>query len=266
MEGYGRSARPPEMEQPCNLAPQQQDQFIPALIPSRCTPFYPGGITTIASDWNDISAAVAYIKKLRRVSQINLIGWSQGGPRAGGWAAQHPRDVARLVLLAPDYKRDRPAERPPVTAGGVVFNTQSRAEFDANWAKQTGCPDQVDKAVADSVWSEMMASDPVGAGWGRGVRRAPETQVWGWTSDLVKKMDTPTLMVSGQYDKQVEPERVRNFYADLGSSRKVFIDLGCSSHNAMWEKNHLLLFKASLEWLNRGTVNGERSGMMKLGY
>ena len=33
---------------------------------------------------------------------------------------------------------------------------------------------------------------------------------------------------------------------------KVFIDLGCSSHNAMWEKNHLLLFRASLEWLTAG--------------
>jgi pimeloyl-ACP methyl ester carboxylesterase len=266
MEGYGRSDRPPQMEQPCNLAPAQQDQFIPALIPARCAPFYPGPITTIASDWNDISATVAYIKKLRHVSQVNLIGWSQGGPRTGGWTAQHPHDVARLIVLAPAYNRATPAERPPAGASGVVFNTQSRTEFDANWARQTGCADQVDKATADSVWSEMIASDPVGATWGPGVRRAPQTAVWGWTTEVVKKMSTPTLMVSGQYDKQVDPERVREFYADLGSSRKVFVDLACSSHNAMWEKNHLLLFKASLEWLNKGTVNGEHNAMLKLGY
>ena len=40
----------------------------------------------------------------------------------------------------------------------------------------------------------------------------------------------------------------------------------CSSHNAMWEKNHLLLFKASLEWLTDGSVNGAKEGMLKLGY
>ena len=34
----------------------------------------------------------------------------------------------------------------------------------------------------------------------------------------------------------------------------------------MWEKNHLLLFRASLEWLTQGTVNGVKDGIVKLGY
>ena len=34
----------------------------------------------------------------------------------------------------------------------------------------------------------------------------------------------------------------------------------------MWEKNRLLLFRASLEWLTKGTVNGTKTGMLKLGY
>jgi fermentation-respiration switch protein FrsA (DUF1100 family) len=79
-------------------------------------------------------------------------------------------------------------------------------------------------------------------------------------------MRLPTLIVSGIYDKQVAPERVRELYADLGSKEKVFIDLGCSSHNAMWEKNHLILFKASLEWLQSGSVEGMMEGILKLGY
>jgi hypothetical protein len=36
-------------------------------------------------------------------------------------------------------------------------------------------------------------------------------------------------------------------------------------HNAMWEKNHLLLFRASLEWLKDGKVNGMSAGELKLG-
>jgi hypothetical protein len=62
------------------------------------------------------------------------------------------------------------------------------------------------------------------------------------------------------------PERVHDFYADLGAPRKVLIDLACSSHNAMWEKNHLLLFQASLEWLAKGTVNGADHGEIRMGY
>jgi esterase/lipase len=106
----------------------------------------------------------------------------------------------------------------------------------------------------------------VGATWGPGVRRAPVTTSWGWTADVVKETMIPTLMVSGQHDKQVDQSRVRDMYADLGSPQKVFIDLACSSHNAMWEKNHMLLFQASLEWLQKGTVNGTKTGMLRLGY
>ena len=48
--------------------------------------------------------------------------------------------------------------------------------------------------------------------------------------------------------------------------QKVLLDLGCSSHNAMWERNHLILFRASLEWLTSGTVQGMKTGIVKLGY
>jgi esterase/lipase len=97
------------------------------------------------------------------------------------------------------------------------------------------------------------------------VRRAPNTSVFGWTQAAVKGMRTPTLMVAGVHDKQVAPERVHEMYEDLGAADKVLVDLACSSHNAMWERNHLLLFRASLEWLNDGTVEGLKQGIVRLG-
>jgi len=146
------------------------------------------------------------------------------------------------------------------------MNTQSHEEFTANWDRQVGCQDQYDPAASESVWSEMIKSDPIGATWGSGVRRAPLVTTWGWNAEIVAKTQLPILMVSGEHDKQVPSGRVRDLYADLGSHQKVFIDLACSSHNAMWEKNHLLLFRASLEWLTRGSVNGKQEGMLRLGY
>ena len=74
------------------------------------------------------------------------------------------------------------------------------------------------------------------------------------------------MALRGADDKQVAPQRVRELYADLAAKQKVFIDLACSSHNAMWEKNHLLLFQASLEWLKDGTVQGKQQGEFRLGY
>jgi pimeloyl-ACP methyl ester carboxylesterase len=264
--GYGRSVRPEEMNDPCNLAPEQQKQFVPALIKAPCDPKYPGQLTNIASDWNDINAVVDHIRKLRRVEKVSLVAWSLGGPRAGGYAAQHPEKVHRLVLLSPAYNRSAPAGPPALPNKGVVFNTQSRTEFDANWDRQLGCPNQYDPAVREVVWSEMIKSDPVGAKWGAGVRRAPSTTTWGWNAAMLTGLKTPTLMIAAALDKQVLPERVRDAFEDLGSSDKVLLDLGCASHNAMWEANHLEMFAASRDWLIKGEVGGVRNGVVRIGY
>ena len=265
--GYGRSTRPLPMNDPCNLAREQQQTFVPGLLSAPCPPGYPHQMTTMASDWNDIAAVVDYIRALRHVDRVSLVAWSLGGPRAGGYAAQHPEKIQKLVFLAPAYSRTTSANPPEeIPATGAAMNTQSHQEFTANWDRQVGCPDQYDAATSQSVWSEMVKSDPVGATWGPGVRRAPQVTSWGWTTAAVAKTQIPVLMVSGQYDKQVPQERVRNLYSDIGSRQKVFIDLACSSHNAMWEKNHKLLFQASLEWLVQSSVNGKQEGMLRLGY
>jgi pimeloyl-ACP methyl ester carboxylesterase len=264
--GYGRSTRPTVMNDPCNLARNQQNALVPILITAPCAPTSTTGATTIASDWNDIGAVVDYVRALRHVDRVSMVAWSLGGPRAGGYAAQHSDQVQRLVLLAPAYNRAAPDSPPAPRPDGVAFNTQSRQEFIANWERQVGCPDQYDAGVSDAVWSQMLQSDPVGATWGSGVRRAPQTTTWGWNAAAVGKSQTPTLMVAGVHDKQVQPARVRELYADLGSREKIFVDLGCSSHNAMWEKNHTILFQASKEWLTQGTVNGMKDGQLRLGY
>jgi len=267
MTGYGRSTRPPAMNDPCNFSKAQQTQFIPSLIPAPCGPSHPSPITTMDSDWNDIGTVVDHLRALRRVDKVSIVGWSQGGPRGGGYAARNPAKVARLVMLAPAYTRASPLEAPsslPSSSGPMT--SQSQADFMANWDRQVGCPEQYEPAAGAVIWTEMLASDPVGATWGPGVRRAPQVPTWGFNQAVVAKMQTPFLMVTGAHDKQVAPERVRDLYADLGSKQKVIIDLACSSHNAMWEKTRLLLFKASLEWLKDGKVNGASEGELKLGY
>jgi pimeloyl-ACP methyl ester carboxylesterase len=255
------------MSDPCNFLKEQQAQFVPSPLPAPCAPTQQGPITTMGSDWHDIGAVVDHLRAIRGVEQVSLVGWSQGGPRTAGYAAQNPGKVARLAVLAPAYNRTTPLE-PPASwpAGNGWMTAQSRADFVANWDRQVGCPDQYEQAASAAIWADMLASDPVGAKWGAGVRRAPQVPTWGFNPAVAAKMTTPFLMVSGIHDKQVAQERVRELYADLGSKQKVFIDLGCSSHNAMWERNHLLLFKATLDWLRDGKVNGIPEGELRLGY
>jgi pimeloyl-ACP methyl ester carboxylesterase len=265
MTGYGRSTRPAAMNDPCNLSAEQQAALAPGVEP--CSPSYPQQMTTIQSDWHDLGAVVDYLLALRNLSQISLVAWSLGGPRAAGYAVQNPNKVNKLVLLAPAYSRDTSAAPPAqIPAKGAAMNTQSRADLTALWNRQVGCSGQYEQAVFDSVWEAMLESDPVGATWGTGVRRAPMVTNWGWTKDVVAATRTPTLMITGAHDGQVPPSRVHDFYADLGASKKVLIDLACSSHNAMWEKNHRLLFQSSVDWLTKGKVNGSESGLVRMGY
>lgn len=262
MTGYGRSTRPAPMNDPCNLSKEQQA----GIVKAPCAPTYAHTLTSMVSDWDDVGAAVDYVRALRHVDRVSLVAWSRGGPRAGGYAAQHPEKVKRLVVLAPAYDRMTRADAATRTsADGVPMNKQSHDDFIANWDRQVGCSNQYERTAAEAIWKDMLASDPVGAKWGPGVRRAPET-AGSWTPAMAKRLAVPFLMVSGAHDKQVAPERVRELYADAGSAEKVFVDLACSSHNAMWERNHLPLFNASLEWLTKGTVNGAKTGMLKLGY
>src|SRR5688572_28598154 len=117
--GYGRSTRPAAMNDPCNLAPEQQAKLIPAFIAKPCGPNYPYQLTAIASDWNDIGAVVDYLRTQRRVQRVSLIAWSLGGPRSGGYAAQNPDKIEKLVLLAPAYSREMAASPPVLPAPGI---------------------------------------------------------------------------------------------------------------------------------------------------
>lgn len=265
--GYGRSTRPAAMNDICNLSESQQAAFIPTLLNETCEPSYPFAATTIESDWDDIDAVVDYLREIRGVDKVHMVAWSLGGPRAAGYAAQHPQKVDRIVLLAPAYGRDRSANPPAsIPAPGTAFTKQSRQDFSNNWGRQIGCENQYDPAVSDAVWQAMLDSDPVGATWGTGVRRAPRTTVWGWNKDVVAKTQTPMLIVSPIHDAQVSPSSVRNLYEDLGAEEKILLDLACSSHNAMWEVNHEILFNSTLQWLGQGTVDGMESGELRKGY
>ena len=260
MTGYGASTRPLIMNDRCNLAEEQQLQEFGDV----CPPNYAFAATTMASDWDDLDAVVNYVRELRGVDKIHLVGWSQGGPRAAGYAALHPEKVASMVLLAPAYNRQAAATADEAGIAGVALTKQSRDDFFANWDRQVGCDKQYESAVAEAIWQDMLASDPVGATWGGGVRRAPRTPTFGWTSQEVAATQTPVMMVVGTHDAQVNPERVREFYADLGASDKVYIEMQCASHNAMWEKDATKLFDASWQWLSTGTYAGQNNGTFAL--
>lgn len=266
LTGFGLSTRPTAMDNPCHLSAKDQQQFIPSLIAKTCAKTYTQALTSNESDWGDMDAAVDFILAQQNIKSLSLIGWSQGGPRSLIYSQLHPEKIDNLVLLAPAYGRDWPLAQPTTTTLNNLMGTQNYSEFIAGWNKQVGCDGQVEEPVRAVIWKEILASDALGATWGSGVRRAPE-QIWHWGLNRTSaaKITKPVLLIAGEFDTQVLPKTVRELYDDLGSTKKLLINLKCSSHRANWETNHLLLFKSSADWLIRQAIAGKTNGVFTMG-
>ena len=262
-QGYGFSPRP-TMDDPCNASKtQQMTLLIPNPLSAPCPASYPFNLTTSQSDWDEIDTVVDYVRQLRDVDKVSLIGWSLGGPRTGGYAARHQEKVERLVQYAPVYNRQEPSyPQVVVPETGVPLQVRTIASAFQTWDGQVHCENQFAPAIRDVIRSTILEFDPLGSTWGtEDLWRSPvQNTRWGWNSASAKQVQTPTLVIRGDLDMQAPEPDVRALYADLGTNQKVFVHVACAAHQLVWENQHMILLLASTEWLRDGTFAGHDSG------
>lgn len=266
--GYGFSPRP-EMDDPCNVNPDDQELLVPNPLEAPCDPSYPFNLTTRQSDWDEMHSVVNYILELRGGSRLDLAGWSGGVPRIGGYAVLHPEKVDKLYFYAGGASATEPSEPPAeVPAPGFPMNLQTHDELmHGRWDSEIGCEDQFDPEIRPVIWNTIMAFDPLGSTWGNppwnpvaspegGVMRTRTATNWGWNADTAAMVQAPSLVIVGEFDGAREPSR--ELYEALGSKRKVFIEVACASHFLVWESQHEILLETSKEWLRKGSIDGQR--------
>jgi len=258
--GYGSSPKP-MMDDPCNVDPKQQATLVPRPLKGPCAPNYPRALNTINDDWNEIDSVVDYLRKLNRVAKIHIIGWSAGGPRAGGYAALHPEKIDRMVFYAPSAPTSGPLQD---RSAAFPISLQTRDDLEKKrWDPDVRCPGQVEPGVRDVLWQSIMQWDRVGASWGpeEGVMRARTVTRFGWTSEIAAKVKAPALVIVGEFD---QPDDRRKVFEQISSNDKVFLHVACASHFMVWEKQHKVLHVASKEWLTTGRVKSLRRGEFKV--
>ena len=263
--GFGRSPRP-TMDDPCNFSRDDQDFVMPNPLSAHCEPGYAFELTDSQSDWDEIDTVVDYIRNLRGVERVSLVGWSRGGgPRSAGYAARHPGKVDKLVLLAPAYVADEPAEAPAVMPQpGLPMTLQTREMYTlGRWQGRVACSGQVDPGVEPVVWQTLMSIDPVGSAWGAGdgVLRVPNAPRWGWNREYAARVLAPTLILVGEQDFLFEEGQ--SLYADLtGTQNKVLINMECATHYPFWETFHRQsMLDAAMEWLETGQYELQTRGV-----
>jgi pimeloyl-ACP methyl ester carboxylesterase len=256
LQGYGSSSKPRVMDDPCNTSEDNQTKYlIPNPLRARCPPRYPHSFGSFATDWDEIDTVVDFIRSLRghRALKVNLVGWSRGGMRAIGYAALRPDNVEKVVVLAPT--------RFPPTGSVPTYpmNVTDQRDFFIDWDRQIdskNCPQQVDPSIRQALWNPTIALDKLGRGWGAsGLRRSPAFTAAGWTADLPRRVQAPTLVIRGELDDQAPEPATRALYDALGGA-KAYATVSCGSHELLYEKQHTRVQQASAEWLRFGTHDG----------
>lgn len=258
--GYGPSPRP-LMDDPCNVDKEFQPLLIPHVLKDLAPPRYPYKLVSSRSEWDELETVVRYIKELRKVDRVSLVGWSTGAPRAGGFAALHPDEVDKLVLFGPSpyFSNDAlPAQMPEPGAPTILQSKEFLLH--RRWQDHVRCEGQLeDPEVCNAVWRELMALDEVGARWGangEGIMRAPNRMNFGWRENLAR-IRAPTLVMLGEFDNYVKRLEA---WRGLTVPHKLFVRVACASHFMQFERGRHLLYRATASWLKSGAVEGAEVG------
>ena len=264
MTGYGRSTRPREMDEPCNLLPAQQKEIAPKTLPAPCAPKYPYELVNSDSESDDINAVVDFIRKLRGVDRISLVGWSGGGIRTGTFIGRHPEKVDRYVIWASsNYSRKNPDGPPaalPAPGAPITFQTRT-VGIDRRWLGTQKAQGMIEPGMPEMISALNQLVDPIGATWGPGGLRAPTRTYWGWNANGAKKVQIPTLIMVGESDDLMRSNL--ELFEDLGAQQKSFLAVAGGTHFMNWEKQRRVLHAASIDWLKNGSLQGSTTGSFR---
>jgi pimeloyl-ACP methyl ester carboxylesterase len=185
---------------------------------------------------NDVNAAVDYIRKLRGVDRVHLLGWSWGTTVTGLFTMQHPEKVNRLVLYAPPVW-STPLGAAPTQEFRAVTPENARGLFEP----------AASDAIAVDAWVKEVAQ------WGS---KAPN----GVLVDLLTKMPLtdpekiapPTMIILGDLDRLTPATQpnLPGFFAALPNTDKQLIIVPGAGHALTVQKPRLRFYREVAKWFS----------------
>jgi pimeloyl-ACP methyl ester carboxylesterase len=239
VRSYGRSTRPPAMDQP----------------PEANKP-----IATSEEAGADLGAAVDYILTQRGIPKLDLMGWSWGTSIAGAYTASHNDKINRLVLYAPAWISQPPVE--PSTNPLPAYRLVDRDSAKQRWLRgvpEDKQPTLIPPGVFDQWWNATLATDPVGSKMdppklraGNGVR-AEFANYWMAGKPFYDpgQITVPTLLIHAEWDADLPSAMAQTYFTKLTNAPyKRFVELGEGTHTVMLEKNRTQFFHEILGFLD----------------
>lgn len=192
-------------------------------------------VTTQAAA-NDVNAAIEYIRELRGVDKVYLLGWSWGTTVTGLFTMQHPEKVNRLVLYAPPVWSE-PRGKAPAEEFRTVTAEIARGLFEP----------QASDAIAVETWVKEVSQ------WGS---KAPN----GVLLDLLTKMPLtdprkiapPTMIILGELDRltPINQPNLPGFFSFLPNNDKQLIIVPGAGHALTVQKPRLRFYREVAKWFS----------------
>jgi pimeloyl-ACP methyl ester carboxylesterase len=240
VRGYGKSTRPPEMNQP---AADHEP------------------IVRTDTAIKDVGAAVNFILQRRGVAKIDLLGWSWGTEIMGWYTSQNNDTVNRLVLYAPLWISVTPSLISPSGKLGAYRSITRDAAKD-RWLK--GVPEDKKAELIPTGWFEAwadatFATDPVGREQTPPVVRAPNgvvqdiVEFWGAGKAQYEPagIRVPIFLAHAEWDADTPSYMLYAYFANLTNAPfKRYVEIGEGTHNIMLEKNRMQLFQEVQQFLD----------------
>jgi pimeloyl-ACP methyl ester carboxylesterase len=232
VRGYGRSTRPPEMDQP----PMQNRPIVHTDVAVK-----------------DFGTVVDHILARRGVATISLMAWSWGTTIAGAYTAQNSDKVERLVLYAPAWLRQPPLV-PIVPLGAYRTVTMEAAR--QRWLMGVAADKQqglIPSGWFEAWWQATLETDPVGAAQNPPVVRAPNgvmedgQRYWGGGDTRYydpAKIRVPVLLVHAEWDADTPAYMSQALFPRLTAAPlKRYVVIGEGTHSVSMERNRMHLFR-----------------------
>jgi alpha-beta hydrolase superfamily lysophospholipase len=195
----------------------------------------------IASGAEDLKAASDVIAKETGQQKIHLLGESSGALRVGVFAVNHPERVDRIVLSAFTYKGENSPTLTERAKQLEYYKTHNRRKRDRDMIRSIFTRDK--PGTSETAIGEFLADEELKFG-----EEVPTGTYLDMTSKLPlvdpKKVQTPVLLIRGEYDGIATVNDLMDFYTQLPTGDRQFVILPGMAHNLVLGLNRQLFWHA----------------------
>ena len=205
----------------------------------------PDGLTVTSKVCaDDLKSVIDFIRNLRHLEKVDIVGHSFGGMVAVCLTGKYPEYIEKVVLIGCPYKVLHPDFKPVVDElielanKGVLY-----APNDINLTIEEYLysyePEVVDtyKGLVDQSYPEYPT----------GIFLDVESLKH---SEYIPNIAAPTLLINGALEEVVEPDDAMQCLNDLGAKQKALLVVG-NAYHCVWleEIAHRSIYEAVLGWL-----------------